>query len=239
MKKIEIVLILGSAPNALIAKEWPEHCFDAIVAINNAWKIRSDWTHSIFPSDFPKSRQAKPSKFQSLHSANDYVEAQNKFGGFVYAGGTMAFTAAYWALEKFKPKSICFFGCDMVYEGKKTHFYGKGRPDPLRNDITLRSLEAKSARFEAFAINQECTVLNLSTEKESRLTYERATLKEICSGQYFSKHCINTSKFNFALKKEKQLKYFIKDGRYWKHLEKFSPKEIDALDRLWLDCIET
>ena len=27
-----------------------------------------------------------------------FVDIQNQYGGFVYAGGTMAFTALYWAL---------------------------------------------------------------------------------------------------------------------------------------------
>ena len=46
----------------------------------------------------------------------------------------MAFTAGYWALYKFKPQLICYTGCDMVYKGEKTHFYGKGNADPLRED---------------------------------------------------------------------------------------------------------
>ena len=44
------VLILGSAPNAILAGNWSMDPFSAIVAINNAWKIRSDWTHNIFRS---------------------------------------------------------------------------------------------------------------------------------------------------------------------------------------------
>ena len=91
-------------------------------------------------------------KNQVLNSAKDYVPAQNFFGGFVYAGGTMAFTAGYWALYKFKPDLICYIGCDMIYEGSKTHFYGKGTADPLRNDKTLKNLKAKDKKDRAISI---------------------------------------------------------------------------------------
>ena len=47
-------------------------------------------------------------------TATDYVPVQNDFGGFVYAGGTMTFTAGYWALGALKPSVLAFLGCDMV-----------------------------------------------------------------------------------------------------------------------------
>ena len=76
---------------------------------------------------------------------------QNDLGGFVYAGGTMAFTAGYWALGALRPDVMAFFGCDMVYPTEGSHFYGNGNADPLRDDITLRNLEAKSARLSIIA----------------------------------------------------------------------------------------
>ena len=57
----------------------------------------------------------------------------------------MAFTAGYWALGALKPTIIAYLGCDMVYKGNKTHFYGKGTADPLRNDPTLKNLLSKSS----------------------------------------------------------------------------------------------
>ena len=59
------VLIIGSGPNAVKASEL-ETSFDAIVVINNAWRIRSDWTHLIFPYDFPEERW--PQEIQSSQS---------------------------------------------------------------------------------------------------------------------------------------------------------------------------
>ena len=49
------VLIIGSGPNAVSAVELKTD-FDAIVVINNAWRVRPDWTHLIYPFDFPKER---------------------------------------------------------------------------------------------------------------------------------------------------------------------------------------
>ena len=109
------------------------------------------------------TKDQKLNQKQTLHSAEDYVKAQNHFGGFVYAGGTMAFTAGYWALYKFKPQIIFTTGCDMVYKGEKTHFYGKGTADPLRKDKTLKNLLAKSARLEAIALLNNCKILTYQT----------------------------------------------------------------------------
>ena len=97
---------------------------DHIIAINNAWKISSNWDELIYPEDFPISRRPYTNlESKKLTSADTYVEAQNEYGGFVYAGGTMAFTAGYYALSRYKPKTIAFIGCDMVYPEKgKTHF---------------------------------------------------------------------------------------------------------------------
>ena len=116
------ILIIGSAPSAIIANSWDLGIFDKIVAINNAWKISPSWTNSIFPEDFPMENRPVPNSNQTVHSASEYVHAQNKFGGFVYAGGTMAFTAAYWSLHTFAPSTISYLGCDMIYLGSKTHF---------------------------------------------------------------------------------------------------------------------
>src|SRR6056297_1200085 len=123
---VTVVLILGSGPNVVNATAWDRAAFDRIVAINNAWRVRQDWDDLIYPDDFPDDR--KPERLlqgQHMIRAADYVPLQNTFGGFVYAGGTMAFTASYWALAALKPRVIAVMGCDMVYDATQTHFYGK------------------------------------------------------------------------------------------------------------------
>lgn len=231
------ILILGSAPNAIVARDWPIEKFQYIIAINNAWKIRSDWTHNIFPTDFPLENRPNNKLHQYIISAKDYVPAQNLYGGFVYAGGTMALTAAYWTLAILKPKNLFFLGCDMVYGSGKTHFYGMGTADPLRKDISLRSLEAKSARFECFASLEGCTVHNLSEEKESRLIYKRKKFKDLGNVLTDVPRKINMERFDQALKIEADLNYLILDGKYWKHEHKFDTYQIDQLDKLWLTCL--
>ena len=105
---------------------------------------------------------------------------QNQYGGFIYAGATMAFTAAYWALGALRPSHISFIGCDMYYpKTGKTHFYGKGTPDPLRDDISLMSLKAKSNRFLYISQKQNCVVGNIS-DGPSKLTFPRVTSKNPC-----------------------------------------------------------
>ncbi|WP_341366883.1 hypothetical protein [Yoonia sp. BS5-3] len=234
---MSVVLILGSAPNVVAARDWSRDLFDRIVTINNAWAVRPDWDILIHPEDFPTERQPvdlRPD--QQIITAKDYVPLQNQLGGFVYAGGTMAFTAAYWALLALKPKVIAMMGCDMTYtSAQKTHFYGKGTADPLRKDISLRSLEAKSSRLMAIAAQRNCAMVNLSTD-ESRLVFPRArpeSLKSVVCKKP------NLTIFERAKSEEQRLGYFVPSGKYWKEENRFDPAAIDALDALWLKAFDT
>ncbi|MDP5085049.1 MAG: hypothetical protein NWQ23_06475 [Yoonia sp.] len=232
---VSVVLILGSGPNVVTCRAWPRGPFDRIVAINNAWAVRPDWDDLIHPDDFPPERMPiDVTRDQRIIRAADYVPLQNKFGGFVYAGGTMAFTAAYWALAALQPSVIAVLGCDMVYAGTRgTHFYGTGTADPLRKDVTLRSLEAKSARLMALAARQNCAMVNLSTGP-SRLLFPRSTPTAAAKARPLVMH----GRFmTDALAREETLGYYVPSGKYWKEEDRFDPAEIDALDALWLKAI--
>ena len=223
------VLIIGSGPNAIKASEL-ETSFDAIVVINNAWRIRSDWTHIIFPYDFPEERW--PQEIQSTQTViteQEFVPIQNQYGGFIYAGATMAFTAGYWVLGAFKPSHISFIGCDMHYPKRgKTHFYGTGTADPLREDISLMSLKAKSNRFFCLAHEQGCHVGNLSGGP-SKLTFPR-----ICSmTSWPDPPSLRKDLIVKALTQEKDLGYFDLSGRYWENLDRYDYKEIKKIDNIW------
>ncbi|WP_170561137.1 hypothetical protein [Ruegeria atlantica] len=226
------VLILGSAPSALAARDWAREPFTHVVAINNAWRIRQDWDVLIHPEDFPAHNQPSETRSgQRIVEAAEYVPLQNQFGGFVYAGGTMAFTAGYWALSALQPAVLAFFGCDMIYpRSGQTHFYGKGSADPLRDDITLRSLEAKSARLALFGATQNCRVVRLS-QGESRLVFPSVTADSLRSAGLPSTKGMQT-----ALQLEERLSYFVPSGRYWKEENRFDAAKIDYLDRMWLDA---
>lgn len=229
---VSIVLILGSGPNVTTCRDWPRPPFERIVAINNAWAVRPDWDVLIHPEDFPAARQPVELKpRQSIVTAAEYVPLQNQYGGFVYAGGTMAFTAAYWALAALRPRVIAVLGCDMVYAGAgQTHFYGQGTADPLRTDVTLRSLEAKSARLMAFAARQGCAMVNLSQD-ESRLVFPRSTPDTAAAARPVP---VNDSLVAEAMAAEERLDYCVPSGKYWKEEARFDPAAIDALDALWL-----
>lgn len=228
------VLILGSAPDALEARAWPRAPFTHIVAINNAWRVREDWDVLIHPEDFPTDRcpvHLKPG--QSIVTAEDYVPRQNHYGGFVYAGGTMAFTAGYWALSALEPEVLAYFGCDMVYAGKgQTHFYGTGAADPLRDDVTLRSLEAKSARLALFAAAQNCRAVRLS-QGDSRLVFPSSQSSRLTSAPL-----PETAGMKAALAEEERLAYHVPSGRYWEEAQRFDVEKLDALDRMWLSAYE-
>lgn len=230
---MKTVLMLGSAPMAIKARDWDRAPFDTVLAINNAWRVRPDWDLMIHPWDFPPDRRPLPGPGQRIVTEADFVPAQNALGGFVYAGATMAFTAAYWALNALRPKVMAAFGCDMQYPAKgETHFYGTGHPDPLRADITLRSLEAKSARLMVLAAMQGCAMVNLSNGP-SRLIFPRATRAAAARARPLA-YCAGAAAA--ALAREGELGYQVPSGRYWEELHRFDPVAVDALDALWLEA---
>ena len=225
------VLILGSAPNVVAVNDIDLSSYDEIIVINNAWQVLESWTEHIFPYDFP--RENKPAHYSKSQRPIDeklFVQRQNEFGGFIYAGGTMAFTALYWALGEHMPSEIHILGCDMVYsDAGKTHFYGEGAPDPLRDDFTLRDLYAKSARFMCLAARNGCRTYNLS-DQSSKLCFPRH------SRNIDDKPChllINKTSVQSILDQENSLGYFISSGRYWEADLKIDLQALDQIDLQW------
>lgn len=231
-----IVLILGSSPTAPEAAEWRKPEGLRIVAINNAWQVRPDWDVSIYPEDFPNERRPLDlNPYQSICTHEAFVPAQNRLGGFVYAGGTMAFTAGYWALDALKPATLAYFGCDMVYDGPTSHFYGNGTADPLRDDVTLRSLEAKSARLMALAARQGCACVNLSGAARSRLVFPRADTIALTKPSPVP--CFDKRRVEAVLAAEARLGYMVESGRYWTETDRFDADELARLDAMWLQLM--
>ena len=229
-----IVIILGSGPTASQAAEWDARLWNQLVVINNAWRIRADWNACVFPEDFPdENRPLDIAPNQLLIQAEQFVPQQNQFGGVVYAGGTMIFTTAYWALGALKPDVMAFFGCDLVYpESGPTHFYGTGTPDPLRKDVTLQSLEAKAARLQLIAARHGCSCVNLSAER-SRLVFPRATLQNLSDVE-----CIESNQevIDYVLMRERTLGYHVPSGRYWECSGQFDANALAQIDALWLEA---
>ena len=231
--KVRRILIIGSGPNATDVQGYKLSAFNKIVVINNAWRVTKYWTDLIYPHDFPTDRLPETlMPGQRLIDETRFVPTQNHYGGFVYAGGTMAYTAAYWALKEYAPSEICFIGCDMHYPRTgPTHFYGTGTPDPLREDISLSSLEGSSARFLCLAARQNCNVFNLSNGP-SRLIFPRQTPDRL--GPPISSIAIDLKQVDECLQTEQELGYFVADGRYWLAADQFSKTELEQLNKRWL-----
>ena len=230
------VLVIGSAPDAIKASGWDLKVFDQVVVINNAWRAASHWNELIFPYDFPdENKPAQLLNHQKFVTEDQFVPAQNLFGGFVYAGATMAFTAGYWSLASHLPTRLCFLGCNMHYSHSgPTHFYGKGQPDPLRDDITLTSLRACSHRMLILAKMRDCDIVSLSAG-ETNLNVPQTSFDEFLD--YRPKFVICQEKMNQALKYEKYLNYYVEDGRYWLHENVFCRDALKKLDRIWIDAL--
>ncbi|MEM7544854.1 MAG: hypothetical protein AAF367_04890 [Pseudomonadota bacterium] len=229
-----VVLILGSGPNAVQAGNWPKEPFERIVAINNAWTVRDDWDFAIHPEDFAVDRRPSPALArQRIVTHEDYIPAQNRFGGVIYAGGTMAFTAGYWALAGLRPSVMAFMGCDMVYPASgHTHFYGTGTPDPLRADVTLQSLEAKSARLFLLAAAMGCACVNLSSGP-SRLVLphaDRVSLADVYVASPGDEVLLS------AKSAEADLGHAAPTGRYWEIEDQLDAAALARIDELWLNA---
>jgi len=238
----KIVLLIGSAPDAVRVENTVLEKVEAIVCVNNSWRIRQDWTHIVYPEDFPEDRRpsVSPQRPHITHEA--FVPANNAFGGIVYAGATMAYTAGYWALDALKPDVLAFIGSDMIYDDpEKSHFYGKGEADPLRDDPTLQSLEAKSNRLLALAAQEGCACVNLSIKPYSRLTFPRCDIDalnlidETQHEQWLAQieEGLDHSLLKEALEVEKEAGQFFASGDYWNSRTPVDRNALAQIDALW------
>ena len=87
--RLNIALIVGSAPDALRIKKQDLSLFSSRVVINNAWQLTRDWNYLIYPEDFPNKKLPPDSILinKKIVTAREFVPEQNSFGGFVYGGG--------------------------------------------------------------------------------------------------------------------------------------------------------
>jgi hypothetical protein len=170
-----LVLVAGSAPEVASLHDQALEGLTT-VAINNAWRIREDFDYVIFPRNLPEENRPPDSYGTNIVREINYRKHVAAAGGLLFCGSTMAFNAGYWAVQYLKPAMIGFFASDMIYDDGETHFYGKGAADPLRDNLTLRSLEAKSARLFAFAFAAGTIAANFSARPRSRLVFPRLPL---------------------------------------------------------------
>lgn len=241
------VLVIGSAPDALNARGYDVNGLAAIVTINNAWRVRRDWTHLVHAGDFPDERRPVAGPGKSIVSYEAYVPANNAYGGIVYAGGTMAFSAAYWVLHALRPDVIAFCGCDMIYDRPTgpSHFYGQGTADPLRPDPTLQSLEAKANRLMLLAARRGCLCVNLSQLPTSRLTFPRLPACQLGEsladfhreGLRAIGARLDGAAMEDALACEAELGLVVPGGDYWNYPERLDDAALAAVDRLWLSSL--
>ena len=229
------VLIIGSAPDATKARELDLTFFDTVIVINNAWKVISNWNELIFPYDFPDDKKPKLiAKKQRFVTEKEFVPAQERLGGFVYAGATMTFTAGYWALVEHKPSLMCFLGCNMVYPSDtQTHFYGSGRKDPLRDDISLTSLKACSRRLLAIAKMRNCDLISLSSG------FTNLDIPQLDFSQLDNFHTsivVDDQRVVDAFLLEESFGYFFRGKKYWEFLDQIDKSHLIELDRVWVDA---
>jgi hypothetical protein len=131
----------------------------------------------------------------------------------------------------------------MIYplkKGSPSHFYGNGQADPLRSDITLQSLEAKSVRLMAIAQIHNCSIVNLSKLPESKLLFPRTSITKLLKkiglkkSSYSQDLKLDSKSIKRALDLEAELAYMVPSGRYWESLGEFDRFKLSEIDSLWL-----
>lgn len=167
------VTVVGSGPAAprvadLLSDE------TIVVAINNAWRAVPRWDYSLYADDFPElAKPPGPRRARNARSSPQYWPAMNAFGGMLYCGASMGLAAGYWLLRTLPFSQISYYAADLVYDPRKSHFYGQGTADPLRRDISLQDHTAKHLRLFYFGLKQGCLFLNASDAEETRLPFPR------------------------------------------------------------------
>jgi acyl-coenzyme A thioesterase PaaI-like protein len=240
--RCRVALLIGSGPNAVDARRWEIPPNVSIVCINNAHAVRDDWRYLVHALDFPADKMPKQvGPGQVVVSGEGYVPAMNAHGGIVYGGATMALAAAYWAMHHLRPHVLAYIGCDMDYKPQagKTHFYGTGSPDPLREDPTLRDLRAKSARQYLLALARGTITVNLSRAEFSRLAVPRASVDDVFSMRRWRYRLLlrrlrsraSQQGMQSILALEDRVGYRVPDGVYWTRT--YDHAAIDAIDAAW------
>lgn len=180
-KPIRQILLVGSG--SYIADWWAENRERyrgfSVVAMNNACAVVGDdcdlW---LIPDDYSGENRAAdyiPS------NAGGYPRATNRQGNWItkplWIGQptTMMISALCHLLNEARLDNcrleVHLAGCDMIYEGDKTHFYGKGGLDPLR--YTDGQLEvAQRQLIEAYR-RKKSTIFNAGGQDSTRLIFDR------------------------------------------------------------------
>ena len=155
------VLVLGSGPTGEMIKDF-DLSNHYVIGINHSWMLTPFWTHLLYPDDYTGELPTKLNQFQKIVDNTIYMKHNLRYGNLQDRGDAMLFNSLYFSLQ-FKPKTIGCLGNDLYYPKKgKTHFYGKGNPDPLRH--TEEYLIQKFERFRRIAKSQNIEVVNFSGE---------------------------------------------------------------------------
>ena len=154
----------------------------------------------------------------------------------------MAIAAGYLAIETFPFSQISFFASDMKYDSVPSHFYGEGAADPLRSDVSLQDLAAKSLRLFFMGLEQGCLIVNASTSDTSRLSFPQPRPSKTLRvnlipqvRQAMSKLAFHLRPFaNAALTLEAEAPFDANVYDYWRYMDDLSVWDyVRKVDAAW------
>jgi hypothetical protein len=179
------VLIVGSGLSISLLDEIDIKAW-IVVALNKAWKYKPEAVNYIVHMPFlPQSSRPKASDFrqdqiidveQCIPAACRYARTLGpEFQGNhkTLTGNEIHFYASYWAMSRLSAGVLGYIGCDLDYEGTRTHYYGRGQQvswvDRSREDLVVYF-----DRQLRICATEGVSLINLSTNPKTRLPYPRA-----------------------------------------------------------------
>jgi hypothetical protein len=177
-------LIIGSAPcivawYALNGKKFLDKGYK-LIALNNAWKIDPKnlhiWCHS---TDYYTVGKLAPQSDEEKEIFDKVERLQvGVFGKYDYVrqgSGVMLLNLLTGlinrALIKRIPIEVCLAGCDCIYNGKATHFYEGGTPDPIRFGEDY--LKGELDRIWGFYLREKFPIYNVGGQEKTLLPFPR------------------------------------------------------------------
>lgn len=186
------------------------------------------------PWDFPPDRHPVAGPGQTLVTEDDFVPAQNAYGGFVYGGATMAYTAAYWVLHALRPRVIAVFRLRHAVPRDRSHAFLRHRqPRPFARRHHPAVAGGEIGATDGAGRPSGLRDSNLSTGP-SRLVFPRCALDDVAAAK---PHIFAEDLVTQALSQRGGPGLHHPVGPVWEELHRFDAAQIDRLDALWLATV--
>lgn len=180
-------LVIGLAPYIVSwFDKWGKKTLNKgfkLVAINNAWQVSpDDITYWMKGNDFKDMGNKRPIFSMSRQwEIKEKLRLEEPYFYKKKGSGIMILNVLCnllnISIQKSQKCIVAVAGCDCVYTGKNDHFYGKGKPDPMR--YGRKWLLNELLRIKDFYKREESQLYNIGGQEETILPFEQISPEEL------------------------------------------------------------